>query len=130
MGSVGNKKNKGLGIEGLKKVLGEDVEDQYYTQPDFLNALSKVDLEYNEDGEIIFSVYATDKETGESRILEVSGRDKKSALNDVRKNGYTATRVYTKQMHRALIDYGNGRKWELRDATRVDNELLKKAKRR
>lgn len=126
MGSVGASKSTGLGIAETKRILGDSFD--VYSNTDFVDALSKAELEYNEDGEIKFKFAGKDKESGRLVLMDVAGYSKKDVLTDIRNNGYTVQRLYTTQVYNALIKHTDGESWELEDARKIDNALLKKGR--
>lgn len=130
MGSIGiGKSSSSLGVSEVKKVLGAD-SITFDSNPEFVKALAEAELEYNEDGEVKFKFAGKDKSSGRMVLMEVSAMDKKSAQNDIRANGYTIQRMYSTQVYDAIINHTDGERWDLADATKVDNALLKKNERR
>lgn len=128
MGSVGANKSNGLGLSEVKRILGESADMR--VDQSFINALASAQLEYNEDGEVRFRFAGTDKATGRVVLMDIEAYDKKSAQQDIRANGYTIQRLYTSQVYDAIINHSDGESWDYKDATKIDNELLKRGRRK
>ena len=124
MGSIGANKSNGLGLAETRRILGESADMRF--DDSFVQALSTAELEYNEDGEIKFKFAGTNKQTGRFVFMEITAPDKKSAKNDIRANGYTVQRLYTSQVYDAVLNHSDGESWDFADATKIDNELLKR----
>ena len=116
----------GLGVAETRRILGESADMR--TDDSFVNALARANLEYDEYGDIKFKFSGKDKETGAVVVREISAYDKKSALQDIRANGFTVSRLYTSQVYDAILNHTDGEKWDFSDATKIDNALLKKAR--
>ena len=127
MGSVGSMNNQSLGISGVRNIIGEDSFNSRY-DTEFIDALANARLEY-EDDEIKFRFMGKDKSTGRTVLMDITAQDKETAKRDIRANGYTIQRLYTSQVYDAVINHSDGERWDLSDATKVDNALLKKRRR-
>ena len=125
MGSVGS--TKSIGITETRRILGDSANMR--ADDTFIKALANAQLEYNEDGEIRFKFAGTDKSTGKTVIKDITAYDKKQAQQDIRANGFTIKRLYTNQVYNAIINHSDGESWDYKDATKVDNALLKNRKR-
>lgn len=128
MGSIGNNKSTGLGLAETRRILGKSADMRF--NQSFVNALASAQLEYNEDGEIKFRFAGTDKSTGRFVLRDIEAYDKKSARQDIRANGFTIQRLYTSQVYNAILNHTDGETWDYTDATKIDNELLKRYRRK
>lgn len=127
-GSGSRNNSQSLGLNEVRQILSSSM-DYYEYHPEFVEALAKAELEYTDEDEVKFRFAGKDKNTGRTVLMDVSGRNKADVLSDIRHNGYTVQRLYTVQVYKALIKYTDGEKWELSDATKIDNALLKKNRR-
>ena len=85
----------------------------------------------NEDNEIIFKFSGTDKTTGKRVVgMEISAFDEKSALQDIRDNGFTVTpnTLLPSEYFDAVMNNTDVNKWDWQDMTKKFRKDLKEIK--
>lgn len=82
----------------------------------------------NEFGEIYFKFAGTEKATGQKVFgIEISAKDKKTAIRDIRNNGYTISknRLLPSQYFDNVLNNTNGNSWDWEDAVKESDKVLK-----
>lgn len=128
---MGHSTASGRGVSAGQTLVKNAVGEEEYNNltsfnPGFAEALAKAKLTRNADGEIAFRFYGRDKRSGTSKLMDIYASDKKTAQDDIRGNGYSVSRLLTKDVYDAFINHTDGETWLYRDAQRVDNALLKR----
>ena len=85
----------------------------------------------NENGEIYFKFSGTEKTTRQKIYgMEISAKDKETAIKDIRANGYTISKnkLLPTQYYDNVINNTNGNSWDWEEATKEANKALKQSR--
>ena len=85
----------------------------------------------NENGEIYFKFSGTEKATGQKVYgMEISAKDKETAIKDIRANGYTISKnkLLPTQYYDNVVNNTGGNSWDWEDASKEADKALKQSR--